>query len=79
MRSFAPDEDVVRHFEAQFKHAAPGLWIMCHPGMPANPAPADDPIAKVREGEFRFLMSDQFMDLLTRHQVRVGTLAEASA
>jgi len=79
VRSFAPDEDVARHFEAQFKHATPGLWIMCHPGAHANPAPADDPIAKAREGEFGFLMSDQFVDLLARHRVRVGTLAETSA
>lgn len=82
VRDFTPGEDVARHFAEQVRAPEPGLWIMCHPGAaPPEPAPEDIPedmIAALREGEYRFLMSDAFPALLARTGLRIGTPRETA-
>jgi predicted glycoside hydrolase/deacetylase ChbG (UPF0249 family) len=62
-------------FETFLKGAEPGLLVMCHPGIADAALAAADPVTTAREEEYRYFLSDHFMETLQSHDVRVEKLS----
>lgn len=65
------DEDVSALFAKFLDSDAQRPLVMCHPGQDG-----DDPIARARENEYRFLASDRFADLLKQSDVVLKRFSE---
>ncbi len=59
-----------KHFARFLNEVNDSGLIMCHPGNHSNSNA--DTIAKARQQEFDFLMSDEFTNLLTRHSIQLS-------
>lgn len=59
-------------FDSFIEHAAPGLLVMCHPGLADPELAAVDPVTTQREEEYRYLLSDAFPIALQKNRVAVA-------
>ncbi|WP_024301720.1 ChbG/HpnK family deacetylase [Pseudogulbenkiania sp. MAI-1] len=58
------------------RHCPDGSLIMCHPGLPANDS--GDPIASVRQQEYRYLASPAFEEDCQRYDVTLLPFVQAA-
>jgi predicted glycoside hydrolase/deacetylase ChbG (UPF0249 family) len=79
VRSFAERRPVSAVFRAFLADAAPGLLVMCHPGLVDEALVAADPLTRPREAEYRYLAGDAFALDLRRAGVRLARFAAAQA
>lgn len=76
VRDFVTDEDYAQLFDRFLAPAQNGALIMCHPGhVDAELAHADS-LTTPRQGEFDFLMSEEFPRRLAVAGVRLGRFAD---
>lgn len=62
-------------FAAFLKAAQPGLLVMCHPGISDAALAAADRVTLAREEEYRYFLSDAFLDSLRANRVVVTRFA----
>ncbi len=71
VRSFDPQEDVSRLFDAYLTNPKPNMMIMCHPGYDEPVPDIDDEVHASRPEELAFLASDAFAKLLRERDVEL--------
>ncbi len=62
-------------FDSFLEAPQPGLLVMCHPGISDAALAAADRVTLAREDEYRYFLSDAFLDSLRAHRVVVTRLA----
>ena len=62
-------------FSAFLKAARPGLLVMCHPGISDGALAAADRVTQAREEEYRYFLSNVFLDSLRAHRVVITRFA----
>lgn len=65
-------------FDAFLEAPQPGLLVMCHPGISDAALAAADRVTLAREDEYRYFLSDAFLDSLRAHRVVVTRLASTN-
>jgi hypothetical protein len=66
---FDPARDVAADFDRFFDRLGPQPVIMCHPGHADEELRALDPVVEMREREYAYLASEEFVKLLDRREV----------
>lgn len=66
-------------FAAFLKAAQPGLLVMCHPGISDAALEGADPVTVAREEEYRYFLSDAFLESLRAHRVTVARFANINS
>lgn len=62
-------------FDAFLEAPEPGLLVICHPGISDAALVAADRVTLAREDEYRYFLSDAFLESLRTHRVAVTRLA----
>jgi predicted glycoside hydrolase/deacetylase ChbG (UPF0249 family) len=62
-------------FASFVRDAAPGLLVMCHPGLADAALAAADRVTTAREAEYRYLLSDAFLAVLRENNLGLSRFA----
>lgn len=76
-RSFAESEPFRSLFRRMIEGAPAGTIVMCHPGVVDEALASRDPVTTTREGEYSYLLSEDFPADLAAAHLRLARLRNA--
>jgi predicted glycoside hydrolase/deacetylase ChbG (UPF0249 family) len=76
-RSFTEPGPFGALFRRMIERAKAGCLIMCHPGLVDAALASRDPVTQSREGEYRYLLSEEFPADLAAAKLRLARLNDA--
>jgi len=76
-RSFAESESFRSLFCRMIEGAPAGTIVMCHPGLVDEALAGRDPVTTAREGEYSYLLSEDFPADLAAAHLRLARLRDA--
>ncbi len=76
-RSFAEHESFRSLFRRMIEGAPAGTIVMCHPGLVDEALVGRDPVTTAREGEYSYLLSEEFAADLAAAHLRLARLRDA--